>query len=91
MGGAAFPTHVKLAPPRDKKIDTFILNGVECEPYLTADHRTMLEAGETVTISVLLAKALSTPLAPGTEYVLDVKPTEGAILSLHGFTPTLFP
>jgi electron transport complex protein RnfC len=38
LGGAAFPTHVKLAPPKDKKIDTFILNGVECEPYLTADH-----------------------------------------------------
>ncbi|MBF8984329.1 electron transport complex subunit RsxC, partial [Lutibacter sp. B2] len=43
MGGAAFPTHVKLSPPPDKKIDTIILNGAECEPYLTADHRLMLE------------------------------------------------
>lgn len=43
MGGAAFPTHVKLSPPADKPIDTFILNGAECEPYLTADHRLMLE------------------------------------------------
>lgn len=43
MGGATFPTHVKLTPPSDKKIDTAILNGVECEPYLTADHRLMLE------------------------------------------------
>ena len=43
LGGAAFPTHVKLSPPGDKKIDTFILNGAECEPYLTADHRVMLE------------------------------------------------
>lgn len=43
MGGAAFPTHVKLSPPPDKKIDTFILNGAECEPFLTADHRLMLE------------------------------------------------
>jgi len=43
LGGAAFPTHVKLNPPDDKKIDTFILNGCECEPFLTADHRTMLE------------------------------------------------
>jgi len=43
MGGAAFPSHVKLSPPADKKIDTFILNGAECEPYLTADHRLMLE------------------------------------------------
>lgn len=43
MGGAAFPTHVKLSPPANKSIDTFILNGAECEPYLTADHRLMLE------------------------------------------------
>jgi len=43
MGGAGFPTHVKLSPPDDKPIDTVIINGVECEPYLTADHRLMLE------------------------------------------------
>lgn len=43
LGGAAFPTHVKLSPPAGKPIDTFILNGAECEPYLTADHRQMLE------------------------------------------------
>ncbi|KXG77076.1 electron transport complex subunit RsxC [Thermotalea metallivorans] len=43
MGGAAFPTHVKLSPPPEKKIETVILNGAECEPYLTADHRLMLE------------------------------------------------
>lgn len=43
MGGAAFPTHVKLSPPPDKKIDTIIVNGAECEPYLTCDHRLMLE------------------------------------------------
>ncbi|MBN1781733.1 electron transport complex subunit RsxC [bacterium] len=43
MGGASFPTHVKLSPPSDKPIDVIILNGVECEPYLTADHRLMLE------------------------------------------------
>lgn len=43
MGGAAFPTHVKLSPPANKKIDTLIINGAECEPYLTADHRLMLE------------------------------------------------
>ncbi len=46
LGGAAFPTHVKLAPPKEKKINTFILNGVECEPFLTADHRAMLEMGD---------------------------------------------
>jgi electron transport complex protein RnfC len=43
LGGAAFPTHVKLSPPPEKKIDTLIINGAECEPYLTADHRLMLE------------------------------------------------
>lgn len=43
LGGAAFPTHVKLSPPPEKKIDTLIINGAECEPYLTADHRVMLE------------------------------------------------
>jgi electron transport complex protein RnfC len=43
MGGAQFPTHVKLSPPQGKKIHTLILNGVECEPYLTADHRLMVE------------------------------------------------
>ncbi len=48
MGGATFPTHVKLAPPPEKPIDAFILNGAECEPYLTADHRVMLEATEKV-------------------------------------------
>jgi len=43
MGGAAFPTHVKLSPPQDKSIDTLILNGAECEPYLTSDARLMIE------------------------------------------------
>ena len=48
MGGAAFPTHVKLSPPPDKKVDIIILNGAECEPYLTSDHRLMLEYPEDV-------------------------------------------
>ncbi len=43
MGGAMFPTHVKLSPPPDKKVDTLIINGAECEPYLTIDYRTMME------------------------------------------------
>ncbi|MBF0557921.1 MAG: electron transport complex subunit RsxC [Nitrospirae bacterium] len=43
MGGAAFPAHVKLSPPKEKPIDVVILNGAECEPYLTADYRLMLE------------------------------------------------
>lgn len=48
MGGATFPTHVKLSPPPEKVIDTIILNGAECEPYLTADHRLMLEEPENI-------------------------------------------
>ncbi len=43
LGGATFPTHIKLNPPPDKKIDTLIINGSECEPYLTSDYRLMLE------------------------------------------------
>lgn len=43
LGGAAFPTHVKLRPPEGKRLDTLIINGIECEPYLTTDHRVMLE------------------------------------------------
>ncbi len=46
MGGAGFPTHVKLSPPSGKKIDTIIINGAECEPYITADHRNMVEEPE---------------------------------------------
>jgi electron transport complex protein RnfC len=46
LGGAAFPTHVKLSPPENKPIDTIILNGCECEPYLTGDHRLMLERAD---------------------------------------------
>jgi electron transport complex protein RnfC len=52
MGGATFPTHVKLAPPPDKKIDCFILNAAECEPYLTADHRMMLEEADRIVTGV---------------------------------------
>jgi electron transport complex protein RnfC len=43
MGGATFPTYVKLSPPKEKPIDVVILNGAECEPYLTSDHRLMLD------------------------------------------------
>ena len=48
MGGAAFPTHVKFSPPKERPIDTLIINGAECEPYLTADHRLMLEEPENI-------------------------------------------
>ncbi len=48
MGGAGFPTHIKLSPPPDKKIEYIVVNGAECEPYLTSDHRVMLERPDQV-------------------------------------------
>ena len=60
MGGATFPTHVKLSIPEGCKAEYLIINGVECEPYLTSDHRTMLERGEELLIGVeILKKALN--------------------------------
>ena len=59
MGGAAFPTHVKLIPNEEKPVHTLLINGCECEPYLTCDYRIMLEAPMPVIAGTLLAaKAL---------------------------------
>ena len=59
LGGAAFPAHVKLSPPEGKAIDTVIINGAECEPYLTADHRLMLERPEDIVFGLeVIMKAL---------------------------------
>lgn len=59
LGGAAFPTHVKLSPPKEKPIDIVILNGAECEPYLTADYRLMIEKpGEIVEGLKIIMKIL---------------------------------
>lgn len=55
MGGAAFPTHVKLSPPPEKNIDTLIVNGAECEPFLTADHRLMLTCTEEALTGIAIA------------------------------------
>jgi len=54
LGGATFPTHVKLDPPDDKSIDAFILNGVECEPYLTADDRLMIEHTDRILLGMAI-------------------------------------
>lgn len=59
MGGATFPTQVKLTPPPGSKAEVLIINGVECEPYLTADHRIMLERAEEIIVGVrILMKAI---------------------------------
>lgn len=83
MGGASFPLHVKLSPPKDKKIDTLVINGAECEPYLTCDYRIMLERAEEVADGILLlARAL------GAEKVLvgveDNKPDAAETLRAQG-------
>ena len=56
LGGAAFPAHVKFTPPKGERVDTLIVNGCECEPYLTADHRVMLENPEQVLAGTRLVK-----------------------------------
>lgn len=61
MGGATFPTHVKLSPPEGKKIDTVILNGCECEPYITSDHMVMLEYGEKILSGLNIIRKVLSP------------------------------
>jgi len=59
MGGAAFPTHIKLTPPPDKKVEYLIINGAECEPFLTCDYRLMVEESENIVKGVeILMKIL---------------------------------
>jgi electron transport complex protein RnfC len=69
LGGAAFPTHVKLQIPPDRMVDTVIINGAECEPYLTTDHRVMLEQREDVIM--------------GVRYLLKVTGAERAIIAVE--------
>ena len=54
LGGATFPTHVKLSPPPGSKCECLIINGCECEPYLTSDFRTLLEKGEQVVVGAAI-------------------------------------
>jgi Na+-translocating ferredoxin:NAD+ oxidoreductase subunit C len=60
LGGAAFPTHVKVSPPKENPIETLIINGCECEPYLTADYRVMVEnAAEIIEGAKIVAKIVN--------------------------------
>ncbi len=61
MGGAGFPTSVKLCPPRDRKVDTLILNGAECEPYITADDMTMRERADAIVAGIKVMAWLLRP------------------------------
>ena len=58
IGGASFPTHIKLNPPADAKIDTLLLNGAECEPYLNSDNRLMLENPEKIINGIKIIKKI---------------------------------
>ncbi len=60
MGGATFPTHVKLTPPPGTKPEVLIINGVECEPYLTSDHAVMMDKAEEIMVgTTIVMKALN--------------------------------
>ena len=61
QGGATFPTHVKLAVPKGKSCEVFIINAVECEPYLTSDHRVMMEKGKEVIEGIRIIKKILKP------------------------------
>jgi electron transport complex protein RnfC len=69
LGGAGFPTHVKLSPPPEKKIDYIIVNGAECEPYLTTDHRVLLEETE----RVLMGLEVVLSLFPGAKGIIGIE------------------
>jgi electron transport complex protein RnfC len=81
LGGAAFPTHVKLTPPAGKKIDTVIINGCECEPYITADHRLMLERPADL---IYGAKAIAKAVGAGRIIIAIEKNKPDAIEKLSG-------
>ncbi len=58
MGGATFPTHVKLTPPPGTKAELLIINGVECEPYLTSDHQLMMEKSDEILVGITLVMSV---------------------------------
>ncbi|MBN2239931.1 MAG: electron transport complex subunit RsxC [Dehalococcoidales bacterium] len=76
LGGATFPTRVKLSPSADTKIDTIILNGCECEPYVTSDTRVMLEYGEKVISGAAIMNKI---IAPEITYIAIEDNKEEAI------------
>ena len=82
MGGAAFPTHVKLTPPPGKACRCVIVNGAECETHLTADHRLMLERGERA-VDGLRAVMRALNVAEGVIVIEDNKPDAIAAMRRH--------
>lgn len=80
LGGACFPTHLKLNPPPGVNIDTLIINGAECEPYLTCDHRLMLEESELIFDGIEIIVRL---LNPQEIYICIEENKKDAILKLE--------
>lgn len=80
MGGATFPTHVKINPPKDKEIDSIIVNAAECEPYLTCDHRLMVEEGEKIVQGLKIILKLF-PKARGYIGIENNKPDAISVMS----------
>ena len=73
LGGAGFPAHVKLNVPEGKSVDTLVINGAECEPYITSDYRCMMENTEDV--------------AKGVRLLIDIMKLERAIICIEGNKP----
>jgi electron transport complex protein RnfC len=91
IGGAGFPTHVKLSPPPEAKVDTLILNGAECEPYLTIDHRLMLEKpeeileGTKIILSILGIKECHIGIEANKPDAIEVMKKAAKDISTNGF------
>jgi electron transport complex protein RnfC len=86
LGGAAFPTHIKLSPPAKINIDTLIINGCECEPYITSDHRLMLEYGYEVICGIYI---ISRILKTGNVLIAIEDNKEDAIINLENIIRSL--
>jgi len=97
IGGAGFPTHVKLSPPPEAKVDTLILNGAECEPYLTTDHRLMLEQPEAVIegakilLGILGIKQCHIGIEANKPDAIEAMKTASGKAASNGFNVTISP
>ena len=88
MGGACFPTHVKLSPPKDKVINWVIVNAAECEPYLTCDDRLMLESPDEILRGLQYALEIF-PNAKGVIAIENNKPEAIKIMTEHSKNPKI--
>lgn len=78
LGGATFPTHVKLAPPPDKKAEILIINGAECEPYLTSDNRIMIENST----EIIVGAAICSKVLGGCPVVIAIEENKSQAITI---------